>query len=82
MERLTPLHSHTQSVAKPIILTMIYNVGLRNMSVGLVLALTYFPPAVAIPITLFILFQQPLAAAVPLLFRCDASVPRHDHVSM
>lgn len=53
----------------PMKLTMMYNVGLRNISVGLVLALSYFPPAVAVPITLYILFQQPLAAAIPLLFK-------------
>ena len=58
---------------KPMVLTMIYNVGLRNISVGLVLALSYFPPPVAIPITLYILFQQPLAAAIPLLFKNKAA---------
>ncbi|MDT8903401.1 bile acid:sodium symporter family protein [Anaeroselena agilis] len=46
-------------------LTMIYNVGLRNISFGLVIALTYFPPASAIPIMLLILYQQPLAAVIP-----------------
>jgi predicted Na+-dependent transporter len=54
---------------KPMVLTMMYNVGLRNISVGLVLALTYFPPQVAIPITLFILFQQPVSAAIPFIFK-------------
>lgn len=51
------------------VLTLMYNVGLRNISVGLVLALTYFPPPVAIPITLYILFQQPVAAVIPMLFK-------------
>lgn len=55
--------------SKPMVLTMMYNVGLRNISVGLVLALTYFPPPVAIPITLYILFQQPIAAAIPLFLK-------------
>jgi predicted Na+-dependent transporter len=55
--------------SRKMVLTMMYNVGLRNISVGLVLALTYFPPAVAIPITLYILFQQPVAAAIPMLFK-------------
>lgn len=41
---------------------MIYNVGIRNISFGSVLALSYFSPAVAIPVTLGIIFQQPLAA--------------------
>lgn len=49
-------------------LTMVYNVGLRNISFGMVLALTYFPPPVAVPITLFMLYQQPIAALVPQVF--------------
>ncbi|AEG59231.1 bile acid:sodium symporter family protein [Desulforamulus ruminis] len=42
--------------------SMIYSIGMRNNSLGLVLALTYFPPAVALPVTLSMLYQQPLAA--------------------
>ena len=53
---------------RDITLAMVYNVGLRNISSGLVLALAHFPPAVAVPITLYILFQQPLASIVPPLF--------------
>lgn len=54
---------------RAITLSMIYNVGLRNISAGLVLALTQFPPAVAVPVTLFILYQQPLASIVPMIYR-------------
>lgn len=43
---------------------MIYNVGMRNISFGVVLAVAYFPPAVAVPVTLGMLFQQPLAALI------------------
>lgn len=50
-------------------MTMIYNVGLRNLSFGLVLALTYFPMTVAIPITMGILYQQPIAAIIPHLLK-------------
>jgi predicted Na+-dependent transporter len=57
--------------SKPMVMTMMYNVGLRNISVGLILALTYFPPPVAIPITLYILFQQPVAAIIPILFKSN-----------
>ncbi|MBU2701880.1 putative Na+-dependent transporter [Sporomusaceae bacterium BoRhaA] len=46
------------------VLTMIYSVGMRNNACGLVVALTYFPPSVAIPITLSMLFQQPLASFI------------------
>lgn len=50
-------------------LAMIYNVGLRNISAGLVLALTHFPSQVVVPMALFILFQQPLASLVPYVFK-------------
>jgi len=43
---------------------MIYNVGMRNISFGAVLAVVYFSPAIAIPVTLGMLFQQPLAATI------------------
>lgn len=55
--------------SRQMFLTMMYNVGLRNNSVGLVLALSYFPPSAAIPITMYILFQQPMAAAIPIIFK-------------
>lgn len=55
--------------SKETALAMIYCVGLRNISFGLVLALTFFPPPVAVPITMFILYQQPLAAVIPYLFQ-------------
>lgn len=51
------------------ILTMIYNVGIRNNACGLVIALTYFPPRVAIPMTLSILFQQPIATMISHLYK-------------
>lgn len=43
---------------------MIYHVGMRNISFGSVIAVTYFTPDVAIPVTLGILFQQPMAAII------------------
>ncbi len=55
--------------SKATTLAMIYCVGLRNISFGLVLALTFFPPPVAVPITMFILYQQPFAAVIPYLFQ-------------
>lgn len=59
------LKERTQSI----ILTMIYNVGIRNNACGLVIALTYFPPRVAIPMTLSILYQQPLATIISHLYK-------------
>lgn len=54
-------HKREQMVA------MIYNIGMRNNALGVVLAITYFPPAVALPVTLSMLYQQPLAAVVKIL---------------
>ncbi len=58
--------------SREIALAMIYCVGLRNASFGVVLALTFFPHAVAIPVTMTILYQQPFAAIIPYLFRQSA----------
>ncbi|WP_051276510.1 bile acid:sodium symporter family protein [Desulfovirgula thermocuniculi] len=51
---------------------MIYNVGMRNFSFGVVLAMAYFPPAVAVPVTLGMIFQQPLAALISYFIRRPA----------
>lgn len=50
-------------------LTMMFNVGIRNNACGLVIALTYFPPSVAVPMTLAILYQQPLATLISKIFK-------------
>ena len=55
--------------SKEIALAMIYCVGLRNASFGVVLALTFFPHAVAVPVIMTILYQQPFAAIIPYFFR-------------
>lgn len=44
--------------------TIIYNVAMRNTCFGSALAVAYFPPAVAVPVTLAMLFQQPMASLV------------------
>lgn len=49
------------------ITAMIFNVGMRNSNFGSVIAITYFPAKVALPIILILLFQQPLAALVSKL---------------
>ncbi|RXZ81190.1 bile acid:sodium symporter family protein [Paenibacillaceae bacterium] len=41
--------------------TISYAVGMRNISLGIVLALGYFSPLAAVPVVLSILIQQPLA---------------------
>lgn len=42
--------------------TMIFTIGMRNITAGLVMALNYFPETTAIPVVFSIIFQQPLAA--------------------
>ncbi|MHB8124380.1 MAG: bile acid:sodium symporter family protein [Desulfitobacteriaceae bacterium] len=49
---------------KAMVRAMIYNIGMRNISFGSVLAIVYFSPAIAIPVTLGMIFQQPLAATI------------------
>ncbi|HPW40994.1 MAG TPA: bile acid:sodium symporter family protein [Bacillota bacterium] len=49
---------------------MIYSVGMRNNAFGMVLALSYFTPAMAIPITLSVLFQQPISALIAQVLSC------------
>lgn len=46
------------------IISIIYSIGLRNTNFGIIIAVGYFHPPVAIPVTLLILFQQPTAALV------------------
>ena len=43
-------------------IAMIYSGGMRNISAGAVLAVSFFPPAVAVPVVIGMLFQQILAA--------------------
>ncbi|RSL34778.1 bile acid:sodium symporter family protein [Salibacterium salarium] len=43
-------------------ISLMYNSGMRNTGVGASLAVTYFPPAAALPVVLSIVFQQFLAA--------------------
>ncbi|TGE32400.1 bile acid:sodium symporter [Desulfosporosinus sp. Sb-LF] len=51
------------------VIAMIYNVGMRNISFGAVLAIGYFPPQVSVPVTLAMLFQQPTATLVFYLLK-------------
>lgn len=49
-----------------------FNSGMRNLSAGAVLAVKYFPPAVALPVISGMLFQQILAACSGLFIRRTA----------
>lgn len=44
------------------IVTLTFNSGMRNISAGAVMAITYFPAPVALPVVLGMLFQQILAS--------------------
>ena len=53
--------------------TMTFNCGMRNISAGAVLAITYFPAAVTLPVIIGMCFQQMMAALFAyLLFRNPA----------
>lgn len=49
---------------KEVVTAMIFNVGMRNTSFGSVLAISYFPASIALPIILTLLIQQPIAAII------------------
>lgn len=42
--------------------TLVFNAGMRNIAVGVVIATTYFPPKVVMPVVFGMLFQQVLAS--------------------
>ncbi|TLS38439.1 bile acid:sodium symporter family protein [Pseudalkalibacillus caeni] len=57
------------------IISLTYNSGMRNISVGAVIAVTYFPAQVAVPVIVGMLFQQILASfSGVLLNRASDSV--------
>ncbi|OIB04932.1 bile acid:sodium symporter [Paenibacillus sp. LC231] len=49
-------------------ITFTYASGMRNISLGMVLATTYFSPQASIPVVLGIMFQQPAATIIHALF--------------
>jgi predicted Na+-dependent transporter len=51
------------------IVALTFNSGMRNNSTGAVLAITYFPPPVAIPVITGMLFQQLLATLFGFLLK-------------
>ena len=54
--------------APDIILAIIYNIGMRNLATGLVIAMNYFTPETALPLALAMLFQQPFAAMTAKIY--------------
>lgn len=47
---------------RDVIVTLTFNSGMRNISAGAVVAISYFPAPVALPVVLGMLFQQMLAS--------------------
>ncbi len=64
--------------------SLTFNCGMRNISAGAVLAITYFPPAVTVPVVMGMCFQQMMASLFAhLLFRArsDHALPSSVHKS-
>ena len=56
-------------------ISIAYTSGMRNNSAGIVIALAYFPPLVAVPVILSILLQQPMAALLrPVIEKSQRAV--------
>jgi predicted Na+-dependent transporter len=53
--------------SREVIAAIIFNVGMRNTNFGSVLAIAYFPPEVALPIILTLLYQHPIAGFISYL---------------
>jgi bile acid:Na+ symporter, BASS family len=47
---------------REIVMALTFTAGMRNISAGSVIAITYFPPQVAVPVVIAMLFQQVLAS--------------------
>ncbi len=57
-------------------ISIAYTSGMRNSSAGIAIALAHFPPLVAVPVILSILFQQPIAALAKAVIEKRRSEPR------
>ncbi|MFD2371513.1 bile acid:sodium symporter family protein [Brevibacillus sp. GCM10020057] len=60
---------------RDIIVTLTFNSGMRNISAGAVMAITYFPAPVALPVVLGMLFQQTLASTFGKFLSVVEKVP-------
>jgi len=59
-----------------------YSGGVRNYTVGIVLAAAFFPPAAGIPVLLAMLFQHPLALLVYYVFKWTKGKGKPDTASL
>ncbi|GIO08466.1 hypothetical protein J31TS6_44940 [Brevibacillus reuszeri] len=60
-----------------VIVTLTFNSGMRNISAGAVIATSYFPAAVALPVVLGMLFQQTLASTFGKFLEIVEKRPTH-----
>ncbi|MFT8321456.1 MAG: bile acid:sodium symporter family protein [Bacillus sp. (in: firmicutes)] len=68
--------------SKEEVIGMIYTGGMRNISAGAVLAVSFFPPQVAVPVVIGMLFQQILAAFYGQLIKTVYSKPASIEVTL
>lgn len=62
---------------RDVIVTLTFNSGMRNISAGAVMAITYFPAPVALPVVLGMLFQQILASTFGKFLELVEKRPQH-----
>ncbi|MFZ0370592.1 MAG: bile acid:sodium symporter family protein [Halobacillus sp.] len=55
-------------IGRASVISLTFNSGMRNISGGAVIAITYFPPPVAVPVIVGMLFQQVLASFTGKIF--------------
>lgn len=63
---------------RDIIVSLTLNSGMRNISAGAVLAISYFPAPVALPVVLGMLFQQILASSFGHFLRIVEKEPQNE----
>ncbi|WP_079525252.1 bile acid:sodium symporter family protein [Halobacillus hunanensis] len=64
------------------VISLTFNSGMRNISGGAVIAITFFPPAVAVPVIVGMLFQQVLAACTGNILGKFSLDPRKEEVNV
>lgn len=64
---------------KEVVIALTFTGGMRNISAGAVIAVTYFAPPVAVPVVIGMLFQQVIASIYGKLLEKYYSKPVHEH---
>ncbi|WP_456271064.1 bile acid:sodium symporter family protein [Bacillus sp. AK031] len=61
--------------------SLLFTGGMRNISAGAVIAVQYFPAAVAVPVVIAMLFQQVLASLFGFIFSKTEKKDAHSHAA-